>query len=270
MLETVIVESANPLTFQITDVDPNDLLVLKSISGLTSAKVGLFTGDFASEGSYYQGRRAEKLTPVITLKMNPDYTNDISVNKIREILYRTFYEPQPDSDGVKITLQDDELPDRYFIGYTELINTDQFSKDTSVQISMVSMGSYLFSNAETSAVEPAGWLSTPIAYDGTAKVGLEMVFKVNANTSVLTVDLNGNKMILERNFIAGDIVTINTRRGQRSIRVGVADIMAALTPASRFIQLDRPNNTIKAYGSAEGDGKVVLTGYNFRSQWWGV
>lgn len=270
MLETVVVESSVPLTFNITDVDPNEMLVVKSISGLTSAKVGLFTGDFAGEGSYYQGRRGEKLTPVIALKMNPDYQNDVEVSDIREILYRTFYNPQPGSDGVKVLLKDDRKPDRYFVGYTEDINTDQFSKDTSVQISMQAMDAYLFSDIPINASEPAGWTSTPIAYDGSARTGLEMTFKVNTATNVMTVDLNGNKMVLNRAFAVGNIITINTQKGQRAIKVGATDIMAALTPESQFIQLDRPANTIKAYGSVEGDGKVVLTDYNFRSQWWGI
>jgi len=270
MLETVVVESVNPMTLHVTDVAPNEMFVVKNISGLTSAKVGLFTGDFASEGSYYQGRRGEKLTPVLTLKMNPDYANDIEVSDLREILYRTFYEPQPGSDGVKVVLQDDRKPDRYFVGYTEDINTDQFSSDRTAQISMVSMDAYLFSDAETSDTDPVGWASLPVDYDGSAKCGIEATLKVNTATSVVTFDLNGNKMALDGAFTVGQIITINTRRGERVIQLDGDDIMAALTPESRFVQLDRPANTIKAYGAVDGDGKVVMTEYNFRSLWWGI
>lgn len=270
MLETVVVESANPLTLHISDVDPSEMFVVKNISGLTSAKVGLYTGDYASEGSYYQGRRGEKLTPVITLKMNPDYANDIEVSDLRETLYRTFYEPQPGSDGVKIVLQDDRKPDRYFVGYTEDINTDQFSQSRDVQISMVCMDAYLFSDASTSASDAVGWSSLPVAYDGSARCGIEASFKINTATSVFTFDINGNKMILNRAFTVGQIININTRKGERYVRLGATDIMASLDPTSVFVQLDRPANTIKAYGSADGDGKAVMTAYNFRSQWWGI
>lgn len=270
MLETVIVESVNPLTLHISDVDPSEMLVVKSISGLTSAKVGLYTGDYAGEGSYYQGRRGEKLNPIINLKMNPDYVNDFEVSDIRELLYRTFYEPQPDSDGVLVRLQDDRKPDRYFVGYTEDINTDQFSKDTSVQISMVCMDAYLFSYDETTASDAVGWSSVPVAYDGSARAGIQAEFKVNTATSVMTFDINGNKMILDYAFVVGDIITIDTRKGMRSIQVDGVDIMAALNPASKWLVLDRPANTIKAYGAVDGDGKVVMTEYTFRSLWWGV
>src|SRR5690606_9284145 len=159
----------------------------------------------------------------------------IEVSDIREMLYRTFYNPQPGSDGVKVLLKDDRKPDRYFVGYTEDINTDQFSRDTSVQIAMVCMDSYLFSDAVTADSEPAGWTSTPIQYDGSARTGRQLTLKVNAATNVLTVDLNGNKMVLNRAFAIGNIVTIDTRKGNRSIKVGATDIMAALTPESEWI-----------------------------------
>lgn len=272
MLETVIVESATPLTLHVTDVDPSEMLVVKSISGLTSPKVGLFTGDYASEGSYYQGRRGEKMNPVITLKMNPDYANDIEVSDLREGLYRTFYEPDPDSDGVLVRLQDDRKPDRYFVGYTEDIDTSQFSKDTSVQISMLCMDTYLFSYDPTEGHDVAGWSSVNIDYDGSAKSGLLATFKVNTATTVMTFEINGNKMILNRpsGFAVGNIITIDTRKGNRSIKVGSTDIMAALDASSKWLVLDRPVNAVKAYGSVVGDGKVVMTDYWFRSQWWGV
>lgn len=270
MLETVIVQSVNPLTLHVADVDPSEMFIVKNISGLTSAKVGLYTGDYASEGSYYQGRRAEKLNPVITLKLNPDYANDVEVSDLRETLYRTFYEPQPGSDGVKVLLQDDRKPDRYFTGYTEDIDTDQFSQSRDVQISMVCMDGYLFSDALSQAADAVGWSSLPVAYDGSARAGIEAAFKVNTATSVMTFDINGNKMILNRAFTVGQTIGICTRQGNRYIQVNGVDAMASLDPTSKWVQLDRPANTVKAYGGVSGDGKVVMTAYNFRSRWWGI
>lgn len=270
MLETVNVESVNPLTLHVSDVDPSEMFILKSISGLTSAKVGLFTGDYATEGSYYQGRRAEKLNPVLTLKLNPDYANDIEVSDLRETLYRTFYEPQPGLDGVLVSLEDDRKPKRYFVGYTEDINTDQFSQSRDVQISMVCMDGYLFSYDRTEASDAVGWSSLPVTYDGSARAGIEASFKINTATSVFTFDVNGNKLILNRAFTVGQVININTRKGERYIRLGATDIMASLDPTSQWVQLDRPATTIKTYGSVDGDGKAVMTSYNFRSRWWGI
>lgn len=270
MLETVNVESVNPLTLHVSDADPSEMFLVKSISGLTSAKVGLYTGDYATEGSYYQGRRAEKLTPVLTLKMNPDYANDIEVSDLRETLYRTFYEPQPGLDGVLVSLEDDRKPKRYFVGYTEDINTDQFSSSRDVQISMVCMDGYLFSYNQTTQSDAVGWSSLPVTYDGSARCGVLATFKVNTATSVMTFDINGNKLILNRAFTVGQVITIDTRKGSRSIKIGATDIMAALDPTSVWVQMDRPASVLKAYGGVSGDGKVVMTSYTFRSQWWGI
>lgn len=270
MLETVNVESVNPLTFHISDVDPSETLICKSVSGLTSAKVGLFTGDYAGEGSYYQGRRAEKLTPVITLKLNPDYEQDIEVSDLREMLYRSFYEPQPDLDGVLVSLEDDRRPKRYFVGYTEDINTDMWAEKQEVQISMLSMDGYLFSYDQTSANDAIGWATLPVAYDGSARCGFLATLTVKSAATAVTLELNGHKMVLTRAFAVNDVITIDTRKGSRAIKVNGTDIMAALSPTSTWLQLDRPNNTFKAYGLVEGDGKAVLSAYIFRSAWWGV
>lgn len=270
MLDSVIVDGDDPLTLNVTGATPNEMLTLKNISGLTSAKVSLYTGDFASEGSYYQGRRGEKLTPVITLKMNPNYKDDVEVSDIREMLYRAFYEPYEDSDGVFIRLVDDRKPERYFVGYVEDINTDQFSQSRDVQISMQAMTSYLLSSESTSGFDIVGWSSIPVDYDGSAKCGLQMEIKINTNTSVVTIDINGQKMILNRAFTVGQVINIDTRLGSRAIVLGSTDIMAALDPTSVWLRLTRPTNTIKVYGSVEADGKAVMTEYQFRSQWWGI
>lgn len=273
MLNSIIVQGTNPLTIPVTDVDPSAMLVLKSITGLTSGKVGLYTGDFATEGSYYQGRRAERIMPVMTFKMNPNYATDLALSDIRETLYRAFFQPQPGIDGVTVTLKDDRKPDRFFTGYTEAFETDQFSQSRDVQVSMQTLQGYLLSVAATTITDAVGLSTTTVNYDGSAPCGLEMLFKVNTATSVLNFYVNGKTMTLNRSFVVGDIVYINTKRGQRAIRLGGiagTDIMASLNPASTFLQLDRPSNTLRAYGSATGDGKVVMTSIGYQSAWWGI
>lgn len=270
MLDTVVVQSATPLTLNLTNVDPLEMFILKSISGLTSSKVGLFTGDYASEGSYYQGRRPDRLTPVFTIKMNPDYTDDVDLSDLRDRLYRAFYQPLPGSHGVKVVLKDDRRPDRYFVGYTEHVNTDQFSKSRDIQVSMVCMDPNLYSDALSVGSDPVGWGSLPITYDGSAQTGIKVVLKVNTATSVVTFELNGNKMILNRSFSVGEVITIDTRKGTRCIKIGALDVMATLDPTSTWVKLDREANTMKAYGSVSGDGKAVITSYEYRSEWWGL
>lgn len=272
MLKQVVVQGANPRTFNIEDVDPNEILLLQSISGLTSTDVTLFTGDYARDGGYYQGRRATKLNPVFSIKMNPDFKSDIIVSDLREMLYQIFHEPQAGSDAVQVILKDDRKPDRYFYGYTEHVDADHFEKTRKAQVSMITVDPYLRSVNQTTASDATGWVSTSITYDGSAKTGLEVTLKVKTATTQIVLDIGGVTMTLVRSagFAVNDTIYINTIQGQRAIKLNGVDVMAALTPASKWLQLSNGVNAIKTYATASGDGKVAIMNYTFRSAWWGV
>lgn len=269
MLNQVVLNTAIPKTLNIDAADPEETLVVKSISGLSGADITLFTGDYARDGGYYQGRRASKFNPVFNFKLNPDYRLNVEVSDVREMLYSWFLEPARTSDGLQVILRDDRRPDRYFIGYTEKIETGMFSRDTSVQVSMISVDAYLRSMAETTASD-TGWVSTIVNYAGSAPIGLEMTLKVNTATSQLVVVGSGITMKLNKAFAVNDIIVINTETGKRSIKVNGIDAMVTLDPTSRWIDLGNGANVVAVYGTALGDGKVVMTNYKYRAAWWGI
>lgn len=272
MLDQVVINALTPMTLNITAVEPDEILVVTSISGLTSGGVTQYMGELAREGGYYQGRRAKNLTPVINLKMNPDYANNVSVSAIREKLYRTFYNPNPGVDGVVVTLKDDELTDRVFVGYTENINTDQWVKEQTAQVSMTCVEAYLKSATPTGLTDPVGWNTLAIDYDGSAPTGWEMTLEIKTNTNRVVVDLNGHKLTLDSpaSYLAGQQIYINTIQGSRKIILDGVDIMAHLAPNSEWLKLDRPVNTIKVSGPVDGDAKASLISYRFQSLWWGI
>lgn len=264
MLTQVVLQTLNPMTLNIESADPDEILIVKSISGLTSQGNTLYTGDFAQGGSYYQGRRTNKLNPVMTFKLNPNYTDDIDVSDIRDMLYRMFYEPQPDSDGVQVLLKDDRRPDRYFIGYSEDINTDMWSKTQEAAVSMVCMDTHLQSAVPVEFSDPGGLISTPIDYEGSADVGFEIDLKVTAAETDITVSNNGADMILKGSFATNDVITINTALGNRYIRVNDVDALVILQADSKWLQLTQADNTLSVSGDA------VITGYSYRAAWWGL
>ncbi len=270
MLTEAIIQTSTPTSLKLDDVDPDEILILKSISNLSSVKVTQFMGDFAREGSYYQGRRAEKRNPVINLKLNPNYTEDIEVSDIREMLFRMFFEPQRDSDGVQVLLKDDRKPDRYFIGYSETFETDSWSKDQTCAISLITTDAYLRSAELTEATNALGWFTLPFNYEGSADTGLEMTFKVLQVGDLLTIVNGADIMTFEGSFVPGDILYINTTQGQRSITLNGEDKMSLLTSGPEWMQLKEQGNLLKIYGNAEGDGKAVLTSYSYRAAWWGI
>lgn len=270
MLTQVVLQTSNPMVFNINAVDPDELVILKSISGLLPGDVTLFTGEFARSGGYYQGRRVGKRNPVFNLKLNPDYVNDVEISDVREMLYRQFYEPRADTDGVQVLLKDDRKPDRFFTCYTEAWQGDLFAKDTSVQISTLCVDAFLYSVEVTSATNPNGWLVVPLTYDGSADTGLKLELKVAASTPKLVVENNNQKMTLLRAFATDDIIEISTVEGSRFIRQNGSDIMASLTADSTWLSLRAPGNILRVYGEGPSDGKVLATKYEYRSAWWGV
>lgn len=275
MLESVVVQSSNPLTLNISGANPDEMLLLKSISGLTSPKVGLYLGDYSSEGSYYQGRRGERLTPVITLKMNPNYVDDVDLSDIRDLLYRTFMTPQPGSDGVKILLKDDRRPDRYFVGYVEDIDTDQFSSSRMATISMVSLEPVLFSDVGV-AVSGLTTSTVNIPYDGSAPAGIRIHALTHVQTTAIRISLNERTMILLKasgtpgGWPPGTLVTINSRKAEREVRINSDLSMPQIASGFQWFQLDRPVNVLKALGEDETLGDVTILDYDFKSTWWGV
>jgi hypothetical protein len=270
MLEQVVIQSSSPTTLNVSDVDPDEILLIKSITGLSPKGLTLFTGEFARDGGYYQGRRAGKRNPVFTFKLNPNYAEDIEVSDIRELLYKMFLEPNVDSDAVQVTLIDDRKPDRYFIGYTEDIDTDMWSLEQTAMVSLICTDPYLRSVEETSDSDEAGWLSVPLTYDGSADTGFFVELKVATANTQITLDLNGETMVLTGSFAVDDVITINTLEGSRYIRKNGVDIMGSLSAASRWLQLSAVANTLQTYSTVVGDAKVKVMSYAYRSAWWGI
>lgn len=276
MLTQVIVQSSTPMTLKVEDIDPDEILILKSITGLSPEGITLFMGDFARDGGYYQGRRVGKRNVVMGLKLNPNYTTDIEISDIRELLYKTFLEPLQGSDAVQVTLDDDRKPDRYFIGYCEAINTEMWSKEQTAFVTLVCPDPYLRSAALTSASDAAGWISTPVTYDGSAETGLIAQLKVVTATPSLYLELVSGAVTQQMrldstpNFAVNDIIDINTTQGQRSIKQNGADIMAKLNTTSTWMKLNEASNTLRTHGGVVADGKSKIMSYSFRSAWWGV
>lgn len=270
MLQQVVLESANPMTLEIGNADPNEILILTSISGLSPVDVQLFTGEFARSGGYYQGRRVGMRNPVFNFKLNPNYALDIDVSDIRDLLYRQFLEPTANGDGLQVRLVDDRRPDRYFIGFTEKFPTEIFVKEPTAQISMLCVDPFLKSVDEISRSQIGGWLTLPINYDGSADTGIELTIQVVGATPQITIENNNQTMILDYPFLLGDEVTINTIEGSRYIRRNGVDIMVALRAGSDWIQLTQASNLLQIYGENPSDAFASIREYTYRSEWWGI
>lgn len=270
MLTEAIIQTLIPTSLKIDGVSQDEILILESISGLSDVKVNLFTGEFAREGGYYQGRRAEPRNPVFNFRLQPNYNLGIMANDIREMIFRMFMEPFPGSDAVKILLKDDKLPDRYVLAYTESIKAEMFTKEMTAQCSLMTVDAYLRSDEETSGENALGWFSLPVPYLGSADTGLRMTVRVERFTPTIYIANGDDFFVLEGSFNRGDIIEISTIQGERAILLNGEDNMALLTPASRWLTLNENSNTIKVFGNEVGDGKALLIAYSYRAAWWGI
>lgn len=271
MLTEAIIQTSTPTSLKLDGVSQDEILILESISGLSDVKVNLFTGEYASEGSYYQGRRAEPRAPIFNFRIQPNYEQNIMPNQIREMIYRMFLEPQRDSDQVQILLKDDELPDRYMIAYTETINADPFVKQMKAQVGMQTVDAYLRSAELTLETNPAGWYRKPLNYEGSADAGIVLTAEVRAETTpYVTFALDDEAMILEGPFKRGDSIIISTVKKDRYVVVNYEDRMDSLPPTSPWLTLKTNSTVLKAYGADEHDGAVAITEYSYRAAWWGI
>lgn len=272
MLTEAVIETSTPTSLKINNVAQDELIVLRSVSGLSSVKNTLFTGQFGGEGGYYQGRRREGLNPVFDFRLQPNYADNVEASDIREMLYTMFLEPSETSDAVQVRLKDDRKPDRFFRAYTETFEADIFAKELRAQVSMITTDNFLRSVTPTSHVNnTGGWFNYTFDYDGSADTGFDMVIKVLAPTNRVTVLLGGEFVQLNGTFAIDDILTVNTVERQKSVTQNAVEKMSLMSASSKWIQLRKKKaNNIKVFGTNEGDGKAALTSMLYRSAWWGI
>jgi hypothetical protein len=261
---------AVPRTFTIGGVNPDDTIILKSISGLSPSDVTLFTGDFAGNGGYYQGRRVPGRNPVFTFKLNPSFstTGGRSVSSLRRELYAMFYEPTYNDNGLQVDIFDDEIGKVSMKVYADKTQNDMFSQDTSVQISTQCMEAFLM-GPQVSATPNA--ISVPITYAGSAPAGFDSLqIKAASAGTQFSVQIANKTMTWVGAIAANDIFTIGTEEGNLFIKKNGVDALGGLSAASQWVTLAPGANTLATWGNASGDGKTSITSYAYTPKYWGL
>lgn len=219
MLTQIDVLNDNAFELPILGITPKSSLLIKKVTGLNPPDLNLFIGDYSQDGGIYQGRRVGTRNPVITIDLNPNPALGETVDGLRQALYKAFIDPQIEGDFLKILLHDDDGRQIYFVGYTEKFETDIFAVETMCQISMICPDPYLRDNVDTILTHPTGWVQVPFTYQGTAETGFIVRIYVTDECNEITLHNNGKLMQLVNpaGYEIGDLIIINTIRGQRSI-----------------------------------------------------
>lgn len=257
---------------------PKTSLLVRKITGLDAPDATLFIGEYSRDGGTYTGRRVGRRNPVFTLELNPNPANGETIDGLRKEIYKAFMDPLVDADHVKINLIDDLNNVQYLVGYTEKIETDIFSTDQFVQVSMICPDPYLRDNAETVHTADPGWTSFPYTYTGTAEAGFTATIVITTETDILTLENNGRKMVLTHptgTFGVDDIITINTRPGEYSITLDDGalpeySILSYLDPNAPWLALHAQDNTMKVYGTIETDYIAAVIDLRYTQTYWGI
>jgi len=262
------------LALPILGVTPKDSLLVRKVTGLNPPDIDLFIGEYSRDGGIYQGRRVKNRNVVLTMDLNPNPAFGETISGLREILYKTFVDPLVDADYIELILHDDENAERYLVGYTEKFETEIFDVETLAQISMICPDPYIRDSQETVLSHATGWLTVPFVYTGTAETGFEVRIHLTANTPTLTFSNNDQTMILTHPFVAGDIVRINTNRGEREVTLDrggvVSSLLAKLSNVSRWLELHSQANQMKVYGATVASTPAVVRELKYVAKYWGI
>lgn len=288
MLTQIGIEGESELIIPILGATPKESLLVRQITGLGPPDVDLFIGEYSRDGGTYQGRRVGNRNPVITMDLNPNPVLGETVSGLRELVYKYFLDPLVEADYVKVNLYDDEDRVRYFVGYTEKIETEVFDVETIAQISMICPDPYLRDNEEVVLSDTSGWATVPpFTYSGTAETGFRATIHIDSTTDTLILENNPvttdpldpryprGRMIINRDFVAGDTVVISTVPGERGATVtpsggSESSIIANLTPTSPWMQLHSQSNTMKVYGATPASTPASIRELVFTQTYWGV
>jgi hypothetical protein len=232
VLTQIDVMSDTVFELPILGVTPKSSLLLQKVTGLNPPDRSLFIGDYSQDGGIYQGRRVGARNVVFTINLNPNPAFGETVASLRQNLYKAFIDPQVDGDYLKFVLHDDTNAERYLVGYCEKFEADPFDSETMCQVSLICPDPYIRDNQDTILEQPTGWITVPFTYEGTAETGFIVRIYITTPTNYLTLYNNGKTMKLWNpdGYAVGDLVIINTIRGQRSITVTKpADVISTPT-----------------------------------------
>lgn len=263
------------LALPIIGVTTKDSLIIRKVTGLTPSEVTLFIGENARVGGEYQGRRVGSRNVVLTIDLNPNPALGETVSGLRELLYRIFLDPSVDSDHVELVLHNEEGVRRNLYGYAETTESELFEEDTFFQVSLLCPDPFIYDLQETVLNNENGtWVTVPFTYPGTADTGFEAEIHISDVTNRLTLRNNKKTMVINHDFIGGDVVNVNTVEENWDLtytRGGVTyPLVGKLDPESPWLTLSARRNAMSVYGATPEQTIAGVKTLKYRAAYWGV
>lgn len=147
-----------------------DLIQIHTIDGLDPVKAKVNTVDFGSiDGAAYNGSLVSSRNIVLTVGLNPDWAN-YSMEELRRLLYAYF---MPKMRTRLVFHSDDDFPTVEIFGYVEGVETNMFSKDVELQVSIICPDPY-FTAVNPSIIVGSSNVKQTIVYNGSIAAGMNL------------------------------------------------------------------------------------------------
>lgn len=266
-------------TAKIENIDGNVLVLTEdeniyqvtNIEGLDPPKAQVNTTTIVGlDGALYNSSKLETRNIVLTVKIN----GDVETNRLN--LYQYFRT----KEWCKFYYSNDTL-NVYIEGYVESVECNYFSNGETAQISIIcpypyfksltqivtdisstlALFTFPFSINENEPIAFSSYDSGRVTsvYNGsesTTGVIIKIVFGAAVSTLEIKNTTTGDDFILNYSFLENDVVTINTNKGQKSVKLlrnGVTtNIFSAIEQGSVFFQL-YPGRNLFGYLADNGD-----------------
>lgn len=258
---------------------PTDPYQLLGVDGLEAPGKTIFLAE-TQDDSYYAGGRPLGRFPVIKIKLNPNWAIGQDVSDLRTALYAML---TIDDAPTTLALVNGGTVVAQTTGYISKFENVPFSQDTSVQLTLDCTSPYL--QAPTATTITTGFVqgannSATFTNPGTAKSGFIASFTLGVAVTLaqgIALRPSGGRVITElSNLAIGDIITINTIPGQRSITKTTGGVTSSLLAASA-VTPDWPlvvpgSNVFSITRAVDAATKVNVTWNSivFTPQYWGI
>lgn len=247
---------------------PSDYYITKDVDGLGPTEVDVSIADTPFMGGVFQGRRPQNREIVAKVGLNSPHIVGYTPEDLRDELYGMMT-PGP-SGSMQIQAMSGENVVGVTDGHVKKIEPSLFSKEPEVQLTIACLSPY-FRSMDYTFVTGLNKASPQITNLGSAETGFRMNVELTQNMGnwAIAKAPHGERMDLSWPFLAGDILTLDTRPGSRGVsftRAGTTySLLHALSTNSEWISLYRGLNTFYTSSESFNWGEVY-----YRPEYLGV
>jgi hypothetical protein len=254
MITQIEVRNSQGGLLPLTMASDNGGIVVKDIDGLYPTKATIVSSSFAMmDGTLYQSSRRENRNIVIKLDLDPDYIVD-SVQDVRTYLYN-FFMPKT---AINLRFYTDSGLTVNIDAMVEDFNSPFFTQTPEATVSIVCFKPDFLAMAPDTVAGSTVSDNTEMSvfYEGTTASGFTFTINVNRPMSEFTIysrtpDNTITSLDFQASLIAGDVVSISTVSGAKSItltRSGVtSSLLYGMIPPSKWIQFVPGLNYVRVY-----------------------